>query len=135
MKTILVAALLFWVCDAFGASWGVFTANSYHFNRERTYNETNHGLGYEQDISNRWKIQVGYYQNSFSRTSVYAGGTYLPWQWRDFRFGGTIAAVSGYNSKPTIIAFPTIQWEGETFGTNIMVLPSVVGIQFKWKFK
>lgn len=59
---------------------------TYHLNRDRAYNEFNPGI---YAMCDGWT--AGYYRNSFSRNTVYAGHT-----WERGPFSLTAAAATGY---------------------------------------
>jgi hypothetical protein len=116
--------------------WAVATVRSYHFDRDRKdYNEDNYGLGLEYKGTGRWGAMAGFYDNSQSRTSVYAGATYGLGQAGPAKFGACICGVTGYKKYAVMpILLPSVAFEGKRFGINIGVLPKLVGLQVKVKF-
>lgn len=46
-------------------------AASYHWDREHNYNEVNPGIGIEYQLSRRWSVEAGGFENSSERSSNY----------------------------------------------------------------
>lgn len=109
--------------------WAVGTVRSYHIDRTHNYNERNWGVGMEVD---RWI--TGEYKNSFGHTSAYLGYHYLPYQTGNWHLGLSGVLVTGYNNSLLFAVTPSILYETQTFGVNLLVpLPLGVAIQLKWK--
>ena len=104
------------------------------------YNENNRGIGYEYR-KGKFGDSAGYYLNSLSRDSVYAGVSYRLYD------NGTVAAgvmggiVTGYNYPIVPLALPFLQLTAGSFAVMVTasppipnVTPFVVAAQFKWRF-
>lgn len=129
----LLAILLLLACaEAFAQTSVVFTTTSYHFNRDKGYNERNLGVGLEYRLSDEWAIAGGFYRNSFYRHSNYVMGAYTPFEMGGWRAGGLFGIVTGYDSGPTPVALGLVTKGWGRFGINIVAVPSVVGLQVKW---
>lgn len=78
-----------------GDAWVTGTIASYHFDRSVGYNEFNPGLGAQYRFDGHWRAGLGFYKNSFSRTSWYAVGGY---------FTDPVARVFGTEVRPGLYA-------------------------------
>jgi hypothetical protein len=123
--------------------WVNFGGVSYHFDRDRGFNEKNFGIGLEYEFNKDWSLAVGQYRNSIDRTSHYAAVTYTPFHAGNFSFGAAAGTVDGYyfrNGGFIPMAMPMATYETKHFGLNALYVPkmkdisSVVGLQFKVKF-
>jgi hypothetical protein len=72
--------------------------------------EQNLGLGLEQGRES--KRIVGFYKNSLCRTSVYAGMTYQPLQFANWRLGVVGIGVTGYEDPITLGAGLALTYDG-----------------------
>lgn len=137
---IVCAMLLLGIRPAGADTWGVATLRSYHTDRAVEHNERNFGLGIEHDIAANTRLIVGFYDNSFDRTTVYAGVAYAPWCAGPFRFGVLAAFGSGYGDRPYPVILPAVLIEGPRFGANLGIVPrtqnspGIIGLQLKAKF-
>lgn len=74
---------------------------SLHFGYDRSYNQFNPGVG----VSYRWNDNVsfvaGFYKNSYSKLTVYAGAAWLPWEAFDQRLkmGMLAMLATGYEDE------------------------------------
>lgn len=110
---------------------------SKHFNTDKKYNETNHGLGYISPDG--WL--GGMYQNSLNKTSLYGGKEFrMPLKDDMLDLGIILGLVSGYGGiKP--MALPEIMAK---FGQNEFALgaippiknvtPGTLALQYRRKF-
>lgn len=123
--------------------WINFGGVSYHFDRDRGFNEKNFGIGLEYEFNKDWSLAVGQYKNSIDRTSHYAAVAYTPFHAGNFSFGAAAGTVDGYyfrNGGFIPMAMPMATYETKHFGVNALYVPkmkdisSVVGVQFKVKF-
>ena len=138
----VVLALIFAPHEARADTWGVATITSHHFDRSAGHNERNFGVGIEQDVRPGLRAVVGFYDNSFNRTTIYLGVAFMPLHIGDFSFGLVGALASGYSSDRRFlpIALPVVQYERSGWGANIGVVPGtkespgVVGLQLKVRF-
>lgn len=93
------------------------------------YNETNSGLGYEWQASEHVNYSLGFFENSYEKTSWYAsafyGHTVASWEWGKIRLGITGGLVTGYPANAILPLFlPTAMIEAKRFGVNIGYSPS-----------
>lgn len=122
--------------------WVVATVRSYHYDRSVKHNEDNYGLGVEKRIADNWTATAGYYENSYSRRSVYVGANWLPLHAGYFHLGLAMGGVDGYGSHPFgPYLFPVLAFQGKEYGLNLAVVPSVsgnpytvIGLQLKARF-
>jgi hypothetical protein len=118
--------------DADSDDWLVLTVGSRH--HKRGYNEHNYGIGIEHGIAENWRVVAGTYRNSYYRQTVYAGTTYLPLRYENWRIGGAALIVTGYDPRPSAAVFPMVSYEEKKWGLNFgPVLPSVIAVQVKLK--
>jgi len=124
--------------SAEGDTWLGVNGLSYHFARDRGYNERNSGLGFEHHITDNWAVAGGSYKNSYFRRSNYMGAVYTPWHYGTpdglkASIGGALWFVSGYEENPVPIPFGVVALEHKRVGMNIGVSPVVVMFQLKFK--
>ena len=98
----------------------VFTLGSKH--TRGNYEETNPGIGYEKQISERWTLSGGYYRNSNRHDSLYAGAIYTRWKLGEVRLGTSLGIVTGYG-KPLPMLAPVVMWRN----LNFVVIPPIGG--------
>lgn len=131
---------LMFFCSSVMASdlWWVATLTSHHFSSEK-YNQHNYGLGFESETRfNRLSVIGGGYDNSYKRTSAYAGMTFTPLALGPIHLGAIGGFISGYRS--VIAVLPTAQIEYERIGFNVYYAPqyrdscAVLGLQVKGRF-
>lgn len=138
MSKLLVASVL--LCAlvpksvAAEETWLAVTVRSYHFNRDKDYNEENYGLGIERQGRHAWGWAAGFYENSYYRTTVYAGPTYTFADWGTIKLRACACLATGYKHPIGFYPLPTIGIEGKQVGANIAVTPSMMGLQLKWKW-
>jgi hypothetical protein len=126
---------------------------SHHIHPYREFDEFNLGVGLECSVTSQWAASVGYFRNSLSRPSFYAGAVYTPefahWGW--FRLGLMDGVISGYNygrwgigpdnSTGPVLAPSAITRFGR-FAVNVILIPPIsedrlpftIGFQAKYKF-
>lgn len=125
--------------------WLTAAVRSYHMDRSAHYNEHNYGLGLEYQLNRDIALVAGEYKNSFYNKSTYYGVLYTPFSAGPFKAGVMAGEISGYvlqtPRKYGLIVVPTIVWEGERFGANVIFVPplgngtGVFGLQLKAKFQ
>jgi hypothetical protein len=123
--------------------WITPGALSYHFNNRDALNQVHPGLGVEYRISPDWALVGGTYKNSNYRWSQYVGANWLPLAFGSARLGVTAQVANHYNAAreggPFPFAAPVIAIEGERFGANLYVIPTMrnvtgaVALQFKFR--
>lgn len=93
-----------WTLDINGASW--HSENSYfHGGQNRQYNESNLGLGLSYGFHDNLDLKVGFFDNSYQKTSVYAGA-FAHWDFytQDRQWvispGAFLLLASGYENTP-----------------------------------
>lgn len=135
MKAACVFLLLAVLGNARADDFVAATVASYHFDRERKYNEQNFGLGWERSITDNAYVHVGFYKNSFSEDTFYALGGYAPLRAGKWKIGAMFGAVTGYRHSvdPMLTASAIREWKN--FGVNILVAPAAVAVQIKWRLK
>jgi hypothetical protein len=131
--SLLSSLLLCAPAHAESEAWATATLFSYHFDR-RGYNEQNYGLGIEYHHDPVWRFSMGFYENSYYRTTAYAMAMWMPAESGSFRFGVATGIVTGYRHYPAIVAVPTISYEEDGAGFNIGITPAFVGVQVKFRF-
>lgn len=113
---------------------------SYHFDRQVTerkqLNERNFGLGLEND-----KYLLGFYNNSYHKTTMYALAKYTPIHYSITKTGIIGGFASGYRS-PIVVGF-LLDVSNEDAGVNLVIAPPVTykgkhaygfaGLQLKWR--
>ncbi len=73
-----------------------FNITSWHSDNTYDYDNQNYGIGYTKSIDHHWSAKGGVYNNSFSKTSFYAGfGLYHRQSF--WSFGADILGVTGYD--------------------------------------
>lgn len=113
----------------------VATITSYHFDRDKTYNENNFGLGLEQRISDDWSVSAGFFRNSFDRQTEYAFAGYTPMEIAGWRTGVVMGGVTGYEDgiSPWFTGVATRDFG--SIGVNFVFSPAAVAIQLKVRIR
>ena len=72
---------------------------SYHFdeNRDDDFDEFNYGAGYNYQYNEDIYLILGAFNNSYGKGSVYAGGKWLPIEYKFFKAGVVGGVVTGYD--------------------------------------
>jgi hypothetical protein len=136
-----VAGLLLVAAPCVAQTWGAVTCCSYHTDRTAGYNEHNGGLGLEHVLGENWSALGGFYDNSFHRTTVYAGAAYTPLRVSVFKAGVAAFAATGYEYPIVPAAAAVLEMEYERVGANLLFIPhsrwapGVVGLQLKVRFQ
>ncbi len=101
---------------------------SYHWDHGKDLNGDNYGIGGEYRFNTVASVTVGEFYNSDRKTSDYVGVYYQPIAIGPFRAG---AVFGGFNGYPHYrdggwfpAAVPTISYEYERVGLNLMFVPS-----------
>jgi hypothetical protein len=97
---------------------------------KRPFNENNLGLGLGYELNRYVELGVGFYENSYYNTSVYAGGdVHIPLVATPrghVKLGAAIAFVTGYENTPTqtpILFLPTLTVGNEHVRAKIGFAP------------
>ena len=117
---------------------------SYHFQRDKGFNNANTGLGVEATVTETYSVTAGVFHNSDRETSRYLGVYAMPWHVGSLKAGAAIGAFDGYPKVrdggwfPAII--PTVSWEGSQLGLNMSFIPTVGdrlhgAVTFQLKYK
>ena len=114
---------------------------SRHFHRNAGYNENNLGLGIEYRTSPEVSYMAGSYYNSVRKNTAYAAVNWQPWTVGPFKLGAAVGLMNGYPAMNRggsfFAALPMATYEGQRFGLNIGLIPSIknvdgaVIVQFK----
>lgn len=119
-------------------TWIGVNTISRHISPARDYNEKNAGIFLEHR-SGEWGYQIGYYENSYNRTTAYAVSTWQPWTVLGIKLGGFAGFGTGYRVEddkprggvsPLIGGFVSYNFT-KHLGINLIVATSVVGLQAK----
>lgn len=103
-------------------------AYSYHFQREKGFNNRNFGLGAEYSYSTVSSIMAGAFYNSDRYTSHY-----LVWHWQPIgvgpvRLGAFAGAIDGYPQMLDggwfFAVIPTIGIDYKSVGATLLLIPS-----------
>jgi len=133
----LIALVLAYHKPASSQEYAVATVRSYHLDRNKGYNEQNWGLGYERRLSDDWSIATGFYRNSFRRDTVYLFGAYTPWQMAGWHIGPLMGVATGYDKdrpfSPWLTGVAAKDWG--RFGLNVVVAPTAIALQVKWRLE
>jgi hypothetical protein len=135
---VVLLSLLAWMIakPVRAADYLTTTVASYHFDRTSSYNENQlPSLGFERDYGGDWHGMVGFYNNSYYRTSVYALAAYTPWRVSGWHTGALFGAVTGYSHPVGGMVGAVAAHEWKDFGVNVAANPVAVGIQLKWKIR
>lgn len=123
--------------------WGTVMTRSYHANREKAYNEDNHGIGADFVVGPH-VISVGTFKNSYYRYSTVVGYSWLPLRIGDYASVGVqVGAVTGYRRAVVPYGLFVVDFKlTDRTGLNILTVPphksggpsGVVSAQLKYKF-
>lgn len=115
-------------------TYAVATITSWHFDRDKKYNENNFGLGIEQRLNQDWSISAGYFRNSFDRHTNYALASYTPLQYGDWRLGVVMGGVTGYEDgvSPWLTGVATRDYG--RIGINLVFSVAGIALQVKYRF-
>lgn len=101
---------------------------SYHFQKDKGFNNSNFGLGGEYRYTTTSSVMLGVFDNSDRQISRYAGWCWQPIVSGPVRFGAVVGAIDGYpnmlNGGWFIAVIPTASIEYKNIGTNLMFVPS-----------
>lgn len=126
-------------------AWLTFGWLSRHMKNNDKRNNENVGLGLEKNVAEDWSVAAGFYENSFYRTSYYAGLNWQGWTSGNWRAGVMTGVVNGYqklnNGGVYPFLFPMLQYEGRELGANLALVPPYAGktegfvsLQLKFRF-
>ena len=99
-----------------------YAGGSYQTTEYTEFNENNLGLGYNADNG----FSAGFYDNSFNKTSVYAGATFQTQQ-KYLNVGITVGGITGYEHitgmTVTPMAMPFVTAGTETVKVKVGYIP------------
>ena len=105
---------------------------------DRGFNQRNPGVGVECDARD-WAVATGEYRNSYSRTTVYAIGAWLPLHVAGWSVGPALGPATGYD-LPWMGGL-LARWRGAgSLGVNLILAPpadkqgsAMLGLQLTWR--
>lgn len=101
---------------------------SYHFQRDKGFDDTNPGFGAEYRFSTVASATVGRFHNSDRRMSNYAGVYYQPWAIGPVRLGAVVGGFNGYPKMRDggwfLAAIPVVSVEYQRVGVNFAIVPT-----------
>jgi hypothetical protein len=101
---------------------------SYHFQRDKGFDDTNPGLGAEYRFSTVASLTAGRFHNSDRRMSNYAGVYYQPWSIGPLRLGAVIGGFDGYPKMRDggwfLAAIPVVSVDYQRVGVNFAIVPT-----------
>ncbi len=117
---------------------------SYHFQRDKGFDDTNPGFGAEYRFSTVASVTAGRFHNSDRQMSNYAGVYYQPWSIGPVRLGAVVGAFDGYpkmrNGGWFWAAIPVVSVEYQRVGVNFAIVPTykerlhgAISVQLKFK--
>jgi hypothetical protein len=101
---------------------------SYHFQRDKGFDDTNPGFGAEYRFSSVASVTAGRFHNSDRRMSSYAGVYYQPWAIGPVRLGAVVGGFNGYPKMRDggwfLAAIPVASIEYQRVGLNFAIVPT-----------
>lgn len=101
----------------------------------------NPGLGVEHG-GETLRLIAGTYRNSLCEPSSYAGVSYAPLTWGNYRFGAASAAFTGYIHDRAVLAVLAVAaYEEKRWGMNLILIPpkdlfsGALAFQLKWPLR
>ena len=123
---------------------------SIHFDRSKDFREDNTGIGAELLLTDTHVLMAGTFINSDRQRSHYGAYQWRPLHWQaggmNVSAGIAAGAFDGYphyhDGGWFVAALPMLAVEGERFGLNLMIVPSIanrlsgaVAIQLKLRLR
>lgn len=103
---------------------------SYHHQAQYEYNENNLGLGISYPLSPEFDLVTGFYENSYNKTSYYAGYRRHTADNYGFSVGISAVVVTGYEdtrytSASAIVMFlPNLTYSLKNFRVELGIIPA-----------
>ena len=101
---------------------------SYHFQKDKGFNNSNFGLGGEYRFTTTSAAMLGIFDNSDRQTSRYIGWLWQPLASGPVRIGAVAGAIDGYphmrNGGWFAAVIPTASFEYGNIGANLLFVPS-----------
>lgn len=107
------------------------------------YREQNLGLGLKKSFDRRWAVEVGFYQNSAWKDTVYALAKWTPVDYSWVRWGVGFGGGTGYCAKPVLFMAGAVASVdiSKNVGVDVIATPpigrgieGVIGLQFRLSF-
>lgn len=107
------------------------------------YRERNLGIGLKGSFDRQWAVEVGYYQNSAWKETVYAVAKWTPVDYQWVRLGVGFGGGTGYCAKPVLFMAGAVVTVDVTknVGFDVVAIPpigrgteGVVGLQLRLSF-
>ena len=117
---------------------------SYHFQRDKGFDDTNPGFGAEYRFSTVASVTAGRFHKGDRQMSNYAGVYYQPWAIGPARLGAVIGGFNGYPKMRDggwfLAAIPVVSVEYQRVGVNFAIVPTykerlhgALSVQLKFK--
>jgi len=103
-------------------------AYSYHFQKDKGFDNNNIGLGGEYRYSTTGSVMLGFFHNSDRNTSHYVVWHWQPLELGPVHLGAVVGVVDGYPQMldggwfPAVI--PMLSVEYQNIGANLLLVPS-----------
>jgi hypothetical protein len=116
--------------------WLVTSGYAFHLDGSDYCNEITAGLGLE--FGERYS--TGFYYNSNCRWSAYVGKAWTPLALGDWKVGGLVGGVTGYDTPIMPVGALFGSLEGKKYGLNLTYIPpfkdsgNVLWVQMKMRF-
>lgn len=149
LKTLICIGLVSTSATSAAEDWGSFALveptpiselwlnagfYSYHFQKDKGFNNQNWGLGGEYRYSTTSSIVAGSSYNSVRRTSHYAGWHWHPLALGPIHFGVVAGGVNGYpganNGGWFPVVIPAASFEYKSVGANLILIPRVNNVVY-----
>lgn len=132
MKKFWLTCLLLLISSGAAALDVTIPIGSYHFDRDKNWNESNTGIGLVYK-----DYTAGYYKNSYYKDTFYVGYRWRPLSWGEHvKAGLTVALATGYDSP--LLVIPTLSIESKVVSTDFIFAPTLgkasgfVGMQLRF---
>lgn len=129
LLAFLTTPLLALVAEA--QTYAVMTLTSFHFDRDKQYNENNVGLGLEHRVNDDWSISAGFFRNSFDRHTNYLFAGYTPVEVAGWRTGVVMGAVTGYENGASPWLTGVAMRDFGRIGINLVFSGAAIAVQLK----
>jgi len=101
---------------------------SYHFDKDKGFNNDNFGIGAEYRYTTTGAVMLGIFDNSDRQTSRYVGWLWQPLASGPVRIGAVVGTIDGYphmlNGGWFAAVIPTVSYEYRRLGANLLIVPS-----------
>ena len=101
---------------------------SFHFQKDKGFNNNNFGPGVEYRYSTVSSVTFGAFDNSDNHTSRFAGWYWQPLGLGPVRLGAVVGAMDGYRKMNAggwfLTAIPAVSVEYKNIGANVLIVPN-----------